>query len=29
MSISSELQPDFRFLNAMVKYMKEQDNRRF
>lgn len=28
MSIGNELQPDFRFLNAMVKYMKEQDNRR-
>lgn len=28
MSIGNELQPDFRFLNSMAKYMKEQDNRR-
>lgn len=28
MSIGNELQPDFNFLNAMAKYMKEQDNRR-
>lgn len=27
MSIGNELQPDFNFLNVMVKYMKEQDNR--
>lgn len=27
MSIGNELQSDFNFLNVMVKYMKEQDNR--
>lgn len=28
MSVGNELQPDFTWLNTMVKYMKEQDNRR-
>jgi len=27
LSVGNELQPDFTFLNSMVKYMKEQDNR--
>ena len=27
MSVGNELQPDFDFLNGMVKYMKEHDNR--
>lgn len=28
MSVGNELQPDFKLLNDMVKYMKSQDNRR-
>lgn len=27
MSVGNELQPNFKFLNSMVKYMKEQDSR--